>query len=1667
MLLSSNFVLTGVVGVLLFVFQFAIVSIQVHGYLEQQLSATHPLVTAFKFLGFPFGVVGLDILMLLHAIGLTKPLSVLGGRAVVPLPEKVLEFLPSYQSTRTFVEVSCESAPQALLQSSVLVFVMHKAFLDGQYVDAHLLYQTTKLRDSIVISNLAMLKAWISLIADARRARVPVFWERLNQLWHIGRGLPIDAIKRGQLPDNCFVCAYPLDKSQVRQLTEALKDSATSLKLIDLVKSGLDWSTPGEGFDSKDGALLLEAIKHKHQTAKLRIGPKSYTIFIELCSEERDAREYVLQRLNLLNVQLEESRKIEASARAGDDLFLSDDVMIPQRDALLTLGLLLRRDNRLLPDALTASGGFSQDLDVSATPRVAVLEKMPESKQDWVQGYSKLLADGTASVDELKRWLAPVALRQAGFRVRELLDLGFALGEITRPNAPPELYQLKEVHDSGVTADELKKIHFAPSELMRGGYELSELIKAFSVQTFNTTELLQQVKEQYGSTAQDFYAEGIEVRPLLPLFAIKDLIKAGYSLSSLLDCDSAKTRVDEFIEAGTSIKELQNHGYGISLLRQSADVHSLMQFFTARDLLDGGFTPMELLHGGVPLRDLLHEKVTIKTLLAEGMENSQQLPWRSHLQQLRDKGCTLLEMLHAIQPEGTPAGQPVEALLNDGKMISTLREAGYSPKDLLQNKCPREVLLREARGFDAQALRDAGYTAKELKGAGFTLTELKQARFTVKELGMPGVDGAGFTIEDYASAGFVVADFMDGNSCAYEAKLLRTFRYDARALAPYFTQTQLEEAGFTRKEISAALGKADGAWHQLKNKSLREKQFVWIDTSKPPGLLQGDQKDNEIKLREVLSNLGKGAIGEPFVIGRVIRIAGNSVEVQVHADYLGMGNAVTSPPRDRLLSLRSEQLYRLNRQPGSDEDFENLAAEEDLLKLQHLSVATLLDNVRRRFVRDQIYTCVGDVLLAVNPYKKIDGLYDDVHKDQHRGSKDNAKMAPHVYAIAERAVAGLTLRAATPRGATTPRGTLLSQSRPAYSASSKAHRSVGVPSASGDQCIVVSGESGAGKTETNRVLIDYLVWRGCTVANLPKQIGCVNSVLEAFGNAKTQRNDNSSRFGRYMPISFDRDGERVVGATVRTYLLERSRVTSVAEGERSYHVLYQLAANRPKLRQELRLVPPATMRGGAGTVEADAGLRDGMTAEASAAIWPATEEMHVGSFAYLKRGGCTKIGSTDDHTAFDELCGRMETAGFEPAQREVVWRLSFAVLLLGNIEFEPPLEDDPNEATRIGNSMVTEQVEALLGCSGLDKLLTEQELVIREGGVSKVETRCYTQGVADLKRNALVKILYARLFDYVVEQLNRKVNAPEPTDSADALPCVGLLDVYGFEFFEKNSFEQLCINFANEKLQQLFISTVFLSEERVYREEHVPFPAPNFTNNEDVISLVEDIFTNLDDCCRSGVDTHESFTAIIYAKWRGGKSSALTSLPKVKEGRLSDRTHFAVKHFAGDVTYETFEFLSKNDDAIAPAAERKLLESCVPMIREICTPSDASAKGTTPRVVAHKSKRAFNSVARTYVQSLNQLMQELERTQQHFVRCIKPNAERKPRTMHAASVVEQLKTSGTLAQVHPSTSTPHQSTPPSAHSSMAYPSIIHSSMAHPSDIHPANHVPSAVLCCAG
>lgn len=652
---------------------------------------------------------------------------------------------------------------------------------------------------------------------------------------------------------------------------------------------------------------------------------------------------------------------------------------------------------------------------------------------------------------------------------------------------------------------------------------------------------------------------------------------------------------------------------------------------------------------------------------------------------------------------------------------------------------------------------------------------------------------------------------------------------------------------------------------------------------------------------------------EGFVLGRISEITSDGAEV-----------APLDPKYPKRV-LPFSDIFRAYVEKDRDYD--------DNCEMMFLNEGSLLNNIRTRYYKNKIYSYVANILIAINPYKDIPELYSSKTIKSYQG-KSLGEMPPHVFAIAD-----------------------------------KAFRDMRVFKQS--QSIIVSGESGAGKTESTKHLLKYLC-EGGAAGPIEQKILDANPILEAFGNAKTTRNNNSSRFGKFIEVHFDNKFQ-VAGGHISHYLLEKSRICSSHGEERSYHIFYMLMAGAPAdLRQKLGLTKPDDFNY----------LKHGCTRYFTK---PATEKgLTAGqkSSAHAKQGPLKDI-LIDDVSDFKELDVALTRLGMSDTDRQQVYLTVAAVLHLGNVEFE----ENPDD-TRGGCKVASNGEKSLLIASKLLEIEADelkQALVSRvmqsargglKGTVIMVPLKIHE---ANNARDALAKAVYSNLFDYIVSRINQSI--PFQTSSY----YIGVLDIAGFEFFTVNSFEQFCINYCNEKLQQFFNERILKFEQELYKREGLSVPEIKFTDNQDCIDVIEaksqGIFTLLDEESKLPKPAYTHFTEEVHKQWGKSYRLGLPRSSKLKAHRsIRDDEGFLVRHFAGAVCYQTKQFIDKNNDALHASLEGIIQESRNKLIQNLFSTS-----------MAQKGKLTFISVGSKFKSQLQELMEKLRSNGTNFIRCIKPN----------------------------------------------------------------------------
>ncbi|XP_042130245.1 myosin-14 isoform X1 [Peromyscus maniculatus bairdii] len=644
----------------------------------------------------------------------------------------------------------------------------------------------------------------------------------------------------------------------------------------------------------------------------------------------------------------------------------------------------------------------------------------------------------------------------------------------------------------------------------------------------------------------------------------------------------------------------------------------------------------------------------------------------------------------------------------------------------------------------------------------------------------------------------------------------------------------------------------------------------------------------------------------------------------------------------RRLRLPRDQIQRMNPPKFSKA--------EDMAELTCLNEASVLHNLRERYYSGLIYTYSGLFCVVINPYKQLP-IYTEAIVEMYRGKKRH-EVPPHVYAVTEGAYRSML------------------QDRE-------------------DQSILCTGESGAGKTENTKKVIQYLAHvasspKGRKEPGVPASISTMsygelerqllqaNPILEAFGNAKTVKNDNSSRFGKFIRINFDVAGY-IVGANIETYLLEKSRAIRQAKDECSFHIFYQLLGGAgEQLKADLLLEPCSHYR-------------------------------------FLTNGPSSSPGQ--ERELFQETLESLRVLGFLPDEITAMLRTVSAVLQFGNVVLKR--ERNTDQATMPDNTAAQKLCRLLgLGVTDFSRALLTPRIKVGRDYVQKAQTK----EQADFALEALAKATYERLFRWLVLRLNRALDR-SPRQGASFL---GILDIAGFEIFQLNSFEQLCINYTNEKLQQLFNHTMFVLEQEEYQREGIPWTFLDFgLDLQPCIDLIErpanppGLLALLDEECWFPKATDKSFVEKV-AQEQG-------SHPKFQRPRhLRDQADFSVLHYAGKVDYKANEWLMKNMDPLNDNVAALLHQSTDRLTAEIWKDVEGivgleqvSSLGDGPPG-GRPRRGMFRTVGQLYKESLSRLMATLSNTNPSFVRCIVPNHEKRAGKLEPRLVLDQLRCNGVL-----------------------------------------------------
>nr|AAC47535.1 unconventional myosin IB [Entamoeba histolytica] len=602
---------------------------------------------------------------------------------------------------------------------------------------------------------------------------------------------------------------------------------------------------------------------------------------------------------------------------------------------------------------------------------------------------------------------------------------------------------------------------------------------------------------------------------------------------------------------------------------------------------------------------------------------------------------------------------------------------------------------------------------------------------------------------------------------------------------------------------------------------------------------------------------------------------------------------------------------------------------DDLVMLPKIDENEIVDNLKKRYNYDAIYTNIGPVLIVINPFKDL-GLTTDEYVHLYKG-EFRQELPPHIFALSEETYRNMKNEKC-------------------------------------NQCCIISGESGAGKTVAAKQIMQYIAavsGGNEEVVYVKNVILDSNPLLEAFGNAKTLRNNNSSRFGKYFEINFD-DHADPVGGTITNYLLEESRVCTQQTGERNYHIFYQLLAGAPEnYYNDFYLTTP-------------------------------------GYFVYTNQSNCMVVDGIDDKKDYADCVKAMNTIGISADEQYWIFQLVAAILHLGNVYFT----ENSSGYAEITDKSALETAAYLLEVDPgqLEHVMLVRKLTTGVGARAEVFDSPLTVEQAEATKNAIAKEIYDRIFTMLVQ----KVNIALQKHGIEHQCVIGILDIFGFEIFPVNGFEQFCINYVNEKLQQYFIELTLKTEQEEYLAEGIKWTPIKYFNNKVVCDLIEGknppgMFSLLDDIC-----------ATMHAQTEGADFKFLEkccSVHSTNQHFIPSGETFTVQHYAGPVSYYCEGFCEKNKDTLflecvecLQTSNNQLLYDLFPWSAE----QEAAKTGQKkrPTTAGFKIKT-----------SANELMAALSQCQPHYIRCIKPNETKKPQDWDADRVKHQVKYLGLLENV--------------------------------------------------
>lgn len=587
----------------------------------------------------------------------------------------------------------------------------------------------------------------------------------------------------------------------------------------------------------------------------------------------------------------------------------------------------------------------------------------------------------------------------------------------------------------------------------------------------------------------------------------------------------------------------------------------------------------------------------------------------------------------------------------------------------------------------------------------------------------------------------------------------------------------------------------------------------------------------------------------------------------------------------------------------------------DLTLISKISNEAINDNLKKRFENGEIYTYIGHVLVSVNPFRDL-GIYTDQVLHSYQG-KNRLEVPPHVFAIAESTYYNM-----------------------------KAYKE--------NQCVIISGESGAGKTEAAKRIMQYIAnvsgGSSSSIQETKDMVLATNPLLESFGNAKTLRNNNSSRFGKYLEIQFNAQGEPA-GANIRNYLLEKSRVVGQVKDERNFHIFYQFTKAASEAHRTNFGVQPPT------------------------------------GYSYTSKSKCYDVPGIDDVADFRETVNAMKVIGLQQGEQDEIFRMLAAILWIGNISYR---ENDEGNA-EVADQSVIDFVAYLLevDSASVNKAMTTRTIETSRGGRrGSAYDVPLNIAQATASRDALSMGIYFRMFDWIVERVNQSLQARQAVKHS-----IGILDIYGFEIFERNSFEQLCINYVNEKLQQIFIQLTLKTEQEEYAREQIQWTPIKYFDNKVVCELIEEkrppgVFAALNDAC-----------ATAHADPSAADGTFAQRLNSLSNPNFAPRQgQFVIKHYAGDVNYAIDGMTDKNKDQLLKDLLNLAGQSSNNFVHTLFPDNVNQDDKRRPPTAGDKIKASANDLVTTLMQSTPS-----------YIRTIKPNENKSPTEYNDSNVMHQIK----------------------------------------------------------